>query len=73
MAMPGTPWAARSSSRLRRARQLEVVRDGSRTTYPLTQIRRDSGSSSLIPVVPMCGAVIATICRQYEGSVSVSW
>ena len=28
---------------------------------------------SLTPVLPMCGAVIATICRQYDGSVSVSW
>ena len=73
IAMPGTPWAASSAPRLRWARQLEVIRDGSRTTYPLTQIRRDSGSASLTPVLPMCGAVIATICRQYEGSVSVSW
>ena len=71
--MPGTPWAASSSARLRWARQLEVIRDGSLTTYPLTQIRLDSGSVSLTPVLPMCGAVMATICRQYEGSVSVSW
>ena len=72
-AMPGMPWAASSSSRLRWARQFEVIRDGSLTTYPLTQIRRDSRSVSLTPVLPMCGAVMATICRQYEGSVSVSW
>jgi len=24
-------------------------------------------------VFPICGAVIATICPQYDGSVSVSW
>ena len=63
IAMPVMPWARSSSSRLRRDRQLEASRAGSRTTYPLTQIRRDSGSSSLIPVLPMCGAVIATIWR----------
>ncbi len=72
-AIPVTPWSRSSASRLRWARQLEAIRAGSRTTYPLTQIRRDSGSSSLIPVLPMCGAVMATIWRQYEGSVSVSW
>ena len=38
--MPGTPCAASSSSRLRRARQLEAILAGSRTTEPLTQIRR---------------------------------
>ena len=27
----------------------------------------------MTPVLPMCGAVIATICLQYDGSVSVSW
>ena len=31
-AMPGMPWALSSSSRLRRARQLEAILDGSRTT-----------------------------------------
>ena len=39
----------------------------------LTQIREDSGSSSLMPVLPMCGAVITTTWRWYDGSVSVSW
>ena len=73
MAIPVTPWARSSASRLRWDRQLDAIRAGSRTTYPLTQIRRDSGSSSLIPVLPMCGAVMATIWRQYDGSVSVSW
>ncbi len=73
IAIPVMPWARSSSSRLRLARQLEAIRAGSRTTYPLTQIRRDSGSSSLTPVLPMCGAVMATIWRQYDGSVSVSW
>ena len=32
IAMPVTPWAASSSSRLRRARQLDAIRAGSRTT-----------------------------------------
>jgi hypothetical protein len=67
------PWPRSSASRLRCDRQFEASRAGSRTTYPLTQIRRDSGSSSFIPVLPMCGAVIATIWRAYDGSVSVSW
>ena len=71
--MPTTPWSRSSSSRLRVARQLETRRAGSRTTYPATQIRRDSGSSSFTPVLPMCGAVITTTWRWYDGSVSVSW
>ncbi len=41
--------------------------------YPATQMRRDSGSSSFMPVLPMCGAVCSTIWPAYEGSVSVSW
>ena len=37
-------------------------------------IRRAASSSSLVvPVFPICGAVIATICPQYEGSVRTSW
>jgi hypothetical protein len=63
MAMPVTPWAASSACRLRWARQLDASLAGSRTTYPLTHICRDSGSVSFMPVLPMCGAVIATICR----------
>ena len=64
IAMPVTPSARSSSSRPRAARQLDAILAGSLTTYPLTQIRRDSGSSSLTPVFPMCGAVIVTICLQ---------
>ncbi len=71
--IPTIPWARRSSSRLRCERQLDGRRAGSRTTYPATQIRPDSTSSSFMPVLPMCGAVITTICRWYDGSVSVSW
>ncbi len=71
--MPTTPWARSSSSSERRERQLDGTRAGSRTTYPATQICRDSGSSSLTPVLPMCGAVITTTWRWYDGSVSVSW
>jgi hypothetical protein len=67
------PCATSSSARVRFARQLDARMAGSRITKPLTQIRRDSLSSSLMPVLPICGAVIATICRWYDGSVSVSW
>ena len=70
--MPTTPWSRSSSSSVRFARQLDETRAGSRTTYPDTQILRDSGSSSLMPVLPMCGAVMTTTCRWYDGSVSVS-
>lgn len=38
-----------------------------------TQMREDSGSSSLTPVLPTWGAVITTTCRWYDGSVRVSW
>jgi hypothetical protein len=62
-AMPTTPCVSSSSSSVRRLRQLLGTRLGSRTTYPLTQIRRDSGSSSFTPVLPMCGAVITTTWR----------
>ncbi len=71
--MPTTPCSRSSSSSERTERQLDGTRAGSRTTYPLTQIRRDSGSSSLMPVLPTCGLVITTTCRWYDGSVSVSW
>ena len=71
--MPTTPWARSSSSRDRTDRQFDGIRAGSRTTYPETQILDDSGSSSLIPVFPTCGAVITTTCRWYDGSVRVSW
>ena len=71
--MPTTPSAASRSSSPPSARQLELIRAGSRTTYPATQIRSDSSSSPLTPVLPMCGAVCTTTCRWYEGSVSVSW
>jgi hypothetical protein len=71
--IPTMPWATSSSSSERRERQLEATREGSRTTYPATQIREDSWSSSLTPVLPICGAVIATTWRWYEGSVRVSW
>ena len=71
--MPTTPCSRSSSSRVRLARQLDERRAGSRTTYPLTQILRDSGSSSFMPVLPTCGAVITTTWRWYDGSVSVSW
>ena len=61
--MPTTSCAASSSPRVRRDRQEEGRRLGSRTTYPLTQIRPDSGSSSFTPVLPTCGEVITTTCR----------
>ncbi len=71
--MPTTPWFTSSSSSERRERQLEATREGSRTTYPATQICLDSSSSSFQPVLPICGAVITTTWRWYEGSVRVSW
>ena len=61
--IPTTPWARSWSSRVCAERQLEGIRAGSRTTYPLTQIRSDSGSSSFMPVLPTWGAVITTTCR----------
>ncbi len=72
IAIAVTPLALSSSSSVRAARQFDATGLGLRITKPLTQIRRDSLSSSLMPVLPMCGAVIATIWRQYDGSVSVS-
>ncbi len=71
--MPTTPWLLSSSSSERCERQLDGTRAGSRTTNPATQICFDSGSSSLTPVLPMCGKVITTTWRWYEGSVRVSW
>ncbi len=71
--IPTTPCSRSSSSRDRVERQLLATRAGSRTTYPLTQMRRDSWSSSLMPVLPTWGLVITTTCRWYDGSVSVSW
>jgi hypothetical protein len=59
--MPTMPWAASWSSRLPVERQLEVRRAGSRTTKPAGHMRRLSSSSPFTPVLPMCGAVIATI------------
>ena len=50
--MPTTPWSRRLASRGRRERQLDGTRAGSRTTYPATQMREDSGSSSFMPVLP---------------------
>ncbi len=44
-----------------------------RTAKPAAQARVLSSSSGLTPVLPMCGAVMTTICRQYDGSVSTSW
>jgi hypothetical protein len=62
-AMPTTSCSTSASPRLRRDRQFDGTRAGSRTTYPATQIRRDSSSSSFQPVLPICGAVATTICR----------
>ena len=72
--MPTTPWSA----------QLVVERAAATASSTATgpgrgrRSRRprsgsDSGSSSLTPVLPMCGAVITTTWRWYDGSVSVSW
>ena len=72
-AIPVTPWRASSASSDRVQRQLEGLGAGLRTTYPDTQIRPDSLSSSFQPVLPICGAVCTTIWPRYDGSVSVSW
>ena len=58
------PLAASSASSVLADRQFDAIGEASLITKPLTQIARDSLSSSLIPVLPMCGAVIATIWRQ---------
>lgn len=71
--MPTMPSRTRCSSSEALARWFDTTRLGSRTTYPATQMRRDSGSSSFTPVLPMCGAVCTTIWPAYDGSVSVSW
>jgi hypothetical protein len=73
VADPDDAAASRSSSRLRWERKFETTREGSRTTNPATQMRADSMSSSFMPVLPMCGAVIMTIWPAYDGSVRVSW
>ena len=52
--------ARSSSSSDRLERQLERTLERSRTTYPATQMRADSSSSSFQPVLPMCGAVATT-------------
>jgi hypothetical protein len=59
--MPTMPSLASRSSRLPFAPVVGHDPAGSRTTKPSTQIRFDSSSSSLTPVLPMCGAVITTI------------
>jgi hypothetical protein len=71
--MPTTPWSRNASPRDLRERHEDGRRAGSRTTYPATQMRDDSGSSSFMPVLPTCGAVMTTTWRWYDGSVSVSW
>src|ERR1700690_486362 len=56
-----------------RERQLLTTGESSRTTNPLALGEAASASSSLTPVLPICDAVIVTICPKYEGSVRISW
>ena len=70
--IPTTPESINSSSKDFSLRQLLVIDDGLRTTKPATQIFEDSLSALFMPVLPICGAVITTICLWYEGSVKVS-
>ena len=63
IAIPVMPWRRSSLVQAPLRPPVRGQTGGPRTTYPLTQIRRDSGSSSFTPVLPMCGAVIATIWR----------
>ena len=60
--IPTIPCSMSSASRSFCARQLDVSDEGLRTTKPATQIFSDSLSKSLTPVLPMCGAVMMTIC-----------
>ena len=57
------------------ARQLEATGLASRTTKPATRGASPTASvsSALTPTLPISGAVIVTICPQYEGSVRTSW
>src|SRR5581483_1498364 len=64
-------WAASSQSTSEPvARQFEYVGESSLTTTPATWgvELADSGSSKFTPWLPICGAVITTICPEYEGS-----
>ena len=72
-ALRPSSWRSTGSLEDELERQFDARRAGSRTTNPATQMRVDSSSSSFTPVLPTCGAVMTTICRWYDGSVSVSW
>ena len=60
--IPTIPCSSSWSSSLPVARKFETTLDGSRTAKPATQILVDSMSTSFTPVLPMCGAVMSTIC-----------
>ncbi len=63
-AMPTMPCFFRYSSSEAVDRQLLTTGESSRTTKPARKGRSASGSSSLTPVLPICGAVMVTICPQ---------
>jgi hypothetical protein len=63
-AMATVPSRSRYSGRLAVARKFETRRGTSLTISPAAKTPRDSTSSSLTPVLPMCGYVRVTICRQ---------
>jgi hypothetical protein len=59
---PGTPSSSIHSARSPSARHELTTGDSSRTMNPDAQIRDDSGSSALTPVLPICGAVMQITC-----------
>ena len=71
--MPTRPLSAMARSSARSARQLDARSDASRTARPAHAGCAASRSSWLVPVLPICGAVITTICPAYDGSVTISW
>ena len=64
------PWARSSSSGS--AATASSGPPGTHGHVPAHQIRRDSGSSSFTPVLPMCGAVIADLAGADDRSVPVA-
>ena len=54
-AMATTPWRSRKAGSVSVIRQLEARIGRSRMTRPAAKTPRDSTSSGLAPVLPMCG------------------
>jgi len=71
--MPGTWLASSHVGNGCSARQLAGSGDSSRIANPAHATRAASRSSGLTPTLPIWGAVITTICPQYDGSERISW